>query len=69
MNADEFNIKECTIHQTVIQDLSTRKVRAKMAPKSLKDEQNACQTEVPAGMPEWLEIRNRVIGHDERWFF
>jgi hypothetical protein len=63
---------ECTVHQTVTEDLNMRMVCAKMVPKNSSGDQKARRKEVSSEMLEPLETEpdylNRVITGDESWF-
>jgi hypothetical protein len=73
MTADDLNSHECTVHQTVTQNLNMRKVCAEMVSKNLNDDQRARRKEVSAEMLERLEtepdILNWVVIGNESWFF
>jgi len=71
--ADALNMSKSTVHRIISEDLSMRKVCAKLVPRALADEQKQlrvlrCQEllELCEDDPEFL---NKVVTGDETWCF
>jgi len=71
MISSELNLNQFTVHQSLTQDLNTRKVCTKMVPKNLTTEQKASRRDVCLDLLDCLEREpeffSRVITGDESW--
>ena len=70
---DELNLSYGTVHRIITDDLSMKKVCAKMVPKILRDEQQAKRVEISQEILNCLEEDEHfladVITGDETWVF
>ncbi|KAL4126684.1 hypothetical protein QTP88_010893 [Uroleucon formosanum] len=73
MLSDELNINRETVRKILIEDLSMKKICAKMVPKNLSEEQKHVRMTVAQDCLEQLEndpkLLEHVVAGDESWFF
>jgi len=73
MIASELNLNHTTIHQILTQELTMRKLCAKIVPKNLTIEQKDNRKDVCLHLPERIQcdrnFLNSVIAGDEIWIF
>ena len=73
MIADELEINRDSVWKIITEDLGMRKIRAKMTPKLLDDDQKERRVEVCQDILEHLQtepdLPQRVITGDESWIF
>lgn len=73
MLSGELNINRETVRKILIEDLSMKKLCAKMVPKNLSEEQKHVRMTVAQDCLEQLEndpkLLERVVTGDESWFF
>lgn len=71
--SDEMNLSYGTVQRIITEDLSMRKVCAKMVPKVLSDEQKELRVEISQEILDCLEedehFLDNVITGDETWVF